>query len=414
MFRFFYKIVSLSVLLLSVSCSKDHTGNSGGSDTHVRDYELNPKVISIQHKETLPEFRNEVFGFTMEQYVFEYTSVGPDLKTPVRLTGVISMTPGVFSHEVKPMDVMFYHEYTNAKHGERQSQNEVDNLMMFLNNLHPSIAICADLYGWTLTEDKPQAYMCTDVTSVESIDCWDAAMQILKEKGYDITGLPLFNVGYSSGALSAMGLQRHVDKYRPDIEFEGTIAGGGPFDIEAIYKDYIETNTTGYICSIPLMLVAYKETYNLPYSYSDMFYEPLAGNIDEWILSKNYTTWDINYMIGIDKKVNEVLKPQACNFDNPSVQALMKKFRENSVCGPGQDWQPNKNTKFYIYHTTEDLYITYKVGVEMADYLESKGCKVERTFIDNGNHVYNGMLYWTALSLYYMTGIVYDFSCFYS
>lgn len=75
-----------------------------------RAYELNP-VLRDGHLEkqvakgaVLDGALDDFLNFWICQYVFEYTSVGPDMKTPVRLTGVISMNKAVFNREVEPKD----------------------------------------------------------------------------------------------------------------------------------------------------------------------------------------------------------------------------------------------------------------------------------------------------------------------
>lgn len=111
------------------------------------------------------------------------------------------------------------------------------------------------------------------------MDAWDAAMKILKEEGYEIDGLPCFNVGYSSGGYSAMAVQRYTDANRPDITWDLTSVGGAPFDINAVYKSNIASETSGYACSFPLIVVAYKETYHLDFEYSEVFAQPLCDSI---------------------------------------------------------------------------------------------------------------------------------------
>jgi hypothetical protein len=266
-----------------------------------------------------------------------------------------------------------------------------------MNKFQNIIAVSADLYGWTLTENKPQAYCCPEITAVETIDAWDAAMAILKEEGYDINGLPTFNVGYSSGGFSAIAVQRYTDENRPDLHWDMTAAGAAPFNINTVYKDNTESEISGYACSFPLVVVAYKETYGLDFEYSEVFQKPLCDNIQKWILSKDYNTWEINGLIAGSKEladkcpVDKILTPEARNLQSKVGQVLTKKFRENSLCGEGQTWQPSKTTQFMILHSKGDKYMDWKVGKEMADYLKSKGCKVSEDFSDYGNHVNYGL-----------------------
>ncbi|MBO4722298.1 MAG: hypothetical protein J5629_05120 [Muribaculaceae bacterium] len=397
---FWVMLMLVASFNIMTSCSDNDEPNNSG-----RNYDLDVKVIETRECHALKSLANDFFNLKFRQIIFEFTSVGPDMKTPVRLTGVISMNPAVFNKEAVPRALMFYHEFTTAKHRERTSQDEIDDVSFYMNKFQNLIAVSCDLYGWTLTEDKPQAYCCPEITAQESIDCWDAAMSILLERGYEIKGLRKFNVGYSSGGFSAIAFQRYVDKNRSDLNIDLTCAGAAPFDICTIYEDYVETDYSGYICALPLMMVAYKETYNMDFSYSDVFKEPLASHIQEWILSKDYGTWDINGLIGTEK-ISDVLTPAACNYKTGIGKKVYDKFRQNSLCGEGQNWQPSTKTKFFIMHSSGDKYMTYKAGVEMADYLKSKGCDVETDFKNSGNHVKYGLLVFTAETIVKMEKIL--------
>lgn len=379
---------------LLVGCSNDD--NTPSSDG--RTYEISQKVINRRECHALKMIANDALNLKFRQIVFEYTSVGPDLKTPVRLTGVISMNPAVYNKDEAPRGLMLYNEFTCAKHGERTSQNEIDDIGLYMNKYQNLIMVSADLYGWTLTEDKPQAYCCPEITSVETIDAWDAAMQILKDEGYAISGLPTFNVGYSSGGFSALAVQRYCDEKRPDIHWDLTSGGAAPFDLHSVYISNITSPTSGYACSFPLVVVAYKETYHMDFEYKDVFVEPLASNIQKWILSKDYGTWDINKLIAggdeakaKDCPVNLILTPDALNPKSVVGKKLAQKLRENSLCGEGQTWQPSTKTKYYIMHSAGDKYMDWHVGEEMANYLKGHGCNVETEFGDWGNHVDYGL-----------------------
>lgn len=384
--------------LFLMSCSND----DNTSPLEGRTYEISQKITNRRDCHALKMIADDALNLKFKQIIFEYTSLGPDLKTPVRLTGVISMNPAVYNKEKTPRGLMLYNEFTCAKHRERTSQDEIDDIGFYMNKYQNLIAVSADLYGWTLTEDKPQAYCCPEITAVETIDAWDAAMRILRDEGYAIDNLPTFNVGYSSGGFSALAVQRYSDelraKGRRDLDWTLTSAGAAPFSIYSVYKSNIESETSGYACSFPLVVVAYKETYHMDFEYKDVFVEPLASNIQKLILSKDYGTWDINKLIAggdeaktKDCPVSMILTPAALDANSALGQKLAKKFRENSLCGEGQTWQPNTKTKYYIMHSSGDKYMDWHVGKEMADYLTAHGCTVETEFGDWGNHVDYGL-----------------------
>ena len=386
--------VILTYGLLTVGCSNEDNSSTNKTTT----YQIDQKVTERRECHALKALAHDLLNLKFRQIIFEYTSLGPDMKTPVRLTGVISMNPAVYNKEVSPRGLMLYNEFTCAKHGERTSQDEIDDIGLYMNKYQNLIAVSADLYGWTLTEDKPQAYCCPEITSVETMDAWEAAMQILKDEGYAIDGLPTFNVGYSSGGFSAIAVQRYCDQNRSDNCWTLTSAGAAPFSIYSVYKSNIASATSGYACSFPLVVVAYKETYNMDFDYSDVFVEPLASNIQKWILSKDYSTWDINKFIagGDEAKTKDcpiemILTPAARDANSAIGQKLGKKFLENSLCGEGQTWQPSIKTKYYIMHSSGDKYMDWNVGKEMADYLTAHGCTVKTEFGDWSNHVNYGL-----------------------
>ena len=370
-------ILICSHVFTACSNNDDNTGSISG-----RTYSLNQKITNRRECHALQMIANDALNLKFRQIVFEYTSVGPDMKTPVRLTGVISMNPAVYNKDEAPRGLMLYNEFTCAKHGERTSQNEIDDIGLYMNKYQNLIMVSADLYGWTLTEDKPQAYCCPEITSVETIDAWDAAMQILKDEGYAISGLPTFNVGYSSGGFSALAVQRYCDEKRPDIHWNLTSGGAAPFNLHSVYISNITSPTSGYACSFPLVVVAYKETYHMDFDYKDVFVEPLASNIQKWILSKAKAK---------DCPVNLILTPDALNPQSTVGKKLAQKLRENSLCGEGQTWQPSTKTKYYIMHSAGDKYMDWHVGEEMANYLKGHGCNVETEFGDWGNHVDYGL-----------------------
>ena len=77
---------------------------------HGRHYELNPVLRQGALFRTTITEKLRILNLSFYQYTFEYNSVGPDMKTPVRLTGVISMNPAVYKRQVAPTHVMLYNE----------------------------------------------------------------------------------------------------------------------------------------------------------------------------------------------------------------------------------------------------------------------------------------------------------------
>ena len=380
----------MTAVLVMTACSNS---DDDVSDVKVnpglptRTYKLDWKITNEDRQRTVMEgVMDNRLKCDFDQIIFEYTSVGPDLKTPVRLTGTINMPRKVFTKELDPRHLLILTQWTHTKSTERFSLEGREEMSLLMTGSQGVIAISSDLYGWTLTNDKAQAYCCPEITAVETLDCWDAAIEILKSKGYKIDGLPISNIGYSSAGMLAMGIQRFIDQHRPDIKITFTGVGSSPYDINEVWQHYVKTNETGYVCSFPLILVAYNETYKMGIDYKEIFKEPLCDHIQDWILDKKYYTSDINNFIGREKKVNEILTPAGCDWTKGVGKVMYDKFKENSLCDPSSTWQPSKTTQFYVMHSTKDSYMDWHVSEKMANFLKDRGCKVITDFEDYGDH----------------------------
>ena len=171
-------VISLSGLCLGFSsCTDEKVGEGEKESVNVnagtpqRTYSLDWEIKNPDRQRTvLADLAGGQFRSECDQIIFEYNSVGPDLKTPVRLTGSISMPRAVFNKEKDPRHLLIVTQWTHASRNERLTLNTQSELEFFLNSYQNTIAISSDLYGWTLTADMPQAYCCPEITAVEKLD----------------------------------------------------------------------------------------------------------------------------------------------------------------------------------------------------------------------------------------------------
>ncbi len=362
--------------------------------TPKRTYNLDWKIIhEQQHYTVMKDLLGGALKNEVDQIVFEYTSVGPDLTTAVRMTGSITMPTYVFNKEEKPENLIILSQWTTAKYNERISQGYVEGFCFLTNPYENNIVISSDYYGWTNTVDKPQAYSCPEISAVEQMDCFDAAMEILQAKGYEISDVPISNFGYSGGGVLAMGVQRFVDEKRPDVNIMLTAAGASNYDINAVWDGYIEKDHTSLISALAMIIVAYNETYHLGVDYKDVFKAPLCDHVEDWILSKQYNTHEINDRIGTNI-ISKFLTPEVLDFSKGAGKVLRDKFNETSLCNSSCTWNPNKKTKFYIMHSNQDSYLPKQASTMMVDYLRNHGCTdVVDDFKDDGDHLDAGVLF---------------------
>lgn len=303
---------------------------------------------------------------------FVYPSVDPFGKS-ITLSGSIIIPENIYKGFCKSEGILLFNHVTAANKNEAPTRGHFALEGLFMANpLYPNyILVESDFYGFGVTERFPQAYLYGQANAKASLDCLEAAKRILDTRGIDYGPL-LFNLGYSSGAFDAMATLKEADMNRPDVHFDKTFAGGGPYDLATVYRDYINTDTVSYLAGVPLLLVSYNESAKLGVKYSDMFKPLLADNIDDWVLSKNYTTREIIDLIGPDKKVSDLLQSSYTNMFSLRALRLMLEFSKNSIA---TGWSPNTDNQIFLLHSQDDEYVTFQAARNLTDYLTLNGFK---------------------------------------
>ena len=328
---------------------------------------------------------------------YTYTSVGPDGHTPITLSGAIIMRHSIWTKENHCNGLILYnHPTTSEKDGCPSRDYDLD-AEAAIGFTHKYIIVAVDNYGFGITEEHPQAYLNPDITAQGAIDGLLAAKRLLFLRGYEYEDR-LLNVGYSQGAHTALAVQRLVDtRYSDRLRILHTYAGGGPYDIMGIYEDMKRTGVTYYPCALPLILSGINETENLGLKPHDMFRGALADHYEEWILSKDYSTTDINQMI-IDSLSPEDIVPgnprdgvRLAAIVNPAImdestllgRKMMNYYKKNSLVGT---WKPNPDTHIYLFHSKADEVVPVLCTQRMADFLKRQGADVQTEYVDGWAH----------------------------
>ena len=227
-------------------------------------------------------------------YNFEYPSTDPYGKE-VMLSGTITIGDEV-TEKNPGRGLVLYSHYTIYRADECPSKGGLD-LQKFVTG-SGLITISPDYYGFGITEDKPQAYCISKANAQAAVDALLAAKQLLPTLGYQWDDNVLFNLGYSQGGQTALGIVRLIDEQYRDLHITYTFAGGGLYDIPMTYQKMIESDGSDLPSSLISVLLAYNEFCHLNIPYSQLFQEPLVSHIDEWFYSKKYNSSWIDYKLG--------------------------------------------------------------------------------------------------------------------
>ena len=348
-------IMAVSTGVIFTSCS-----NSDDADP---DTEVVQTLPAARITETI---RKEEAKATV--YNIEYPSADP-YGQPVTLSGSIIVGDEVEADK-KAEGMVLYNHFTVFQKDQCPSRGDLGIVLKVVGS--KLIAVTSDYYGFGSTGDKNQAYCMSRTNAQASVDALLAARQLLKEKGY-AWGDYLFNLGYSEGAQTAMGVVRLVAENYPDIKITHTVAGAGPYDIGETYRQLISSGETSMPSTVISTLLAYNEFYKLGVNNSEMFLEPTLSNIPVYLLSKQYERGELESKLA-STKIAEWTHPNLLDFNTNLSKKFMEVFEKDNL---SKGWKPRGDERISMVHNRLDACVPYANTTQMAEFFKQAGFKVD-------------------------------------
>ena len=350
----------LSAILAFVGCSKD-------DDTHSRGF--NPDLITEAHITDTTYYADK----SLTAYNFVYPSKDP-YGNDVMLSGTITFGDAV-KDSAYAKGLLLYNHYTVYRADQCPSKGYLSDQKYF--SLLSLITISPDYYGFGATESKNQGYCISQANAQAAVDALLAAKKILAAKGFS-WGDRLFNLGYSQGGQTTMGVIRLVAEKNLDINFTYTFAGAGVYDLPETYRQFISATFAGAPSTVVSVMLAYNQYKNLGIAREAMLTEPVLSLIDEWILSKNYTLEEIDQMIGpltIDQYSTPTMRDTASSLSLSMMEALDL----DNLC---KGWSPRGNEKILLFHSSLDDYVPVVNTHNLYNFLIDKGLPPDNVDLD--------------------------------
>ena len=305
---------------------------------------------------------------SLVNYNFVYPSTDP-FGEPVMLSGTITVNSRTLTDK-KADGIVLYNHYTVFKEDECPSKGYLDipkllNTTLTGNRL---IVVSPDYYGFGATGDKMQAYCIPTANAQASVDALIAVRQLLKDGEFQWDEDELLNIGYSQGGQTTIAVLRLIDEKYPDIHITRTMAGGGPYDMAETYRQFLKSDDAGMPSTIISVLLAYNEYYRLNIPRSSMFVEPTLSHIDDWVLSKQLNTLQIEYKVG-NKGLRSFLAPDLFDLDSDVSKKVMEALESENLC---KGWKLRQGEDVLLVHHKGDAIVPVQNSQNLYDFLQEQ------------------------------------------
>lgn len=206
--------------------------------------------------------------------------------------------------------------------------------------------IMPDYVGYGLSRDKLHPYLHWRSAAQTAVDLLNCMPELLEYYGYSYP-IDVVVTGYSQGGAVALGVTRMLEEVDSIWIVRKLYAGAGPYDPAGTYLYSMERNEMGIPAAIPLIVMGLSDAYELEFKQEDFFVEPLLSNYEEWVLSKEYTVSDINYLMG-STVMTELMTEEALDMDSPLADMLYEVLLWNSNVGY------DLRSPAYFFHSLDD------------------------------------------------------------
>lgn len=303
----------------------------------------------------------------MVAFNFEYPSTDP-FGRRVMLSGAFTIDSEITKKGVANGIALLNH-YTTFRADECPSRGDLTIQKMADGS--GFVTVSADYYGFGSTQDRMQAYCLASSNAQASVDALIWAKKLLEDIGItfrkgreDI----LYNIGYSEGGQTAIGVIKVLAEQHPEIQITCTYAGAGPYDIQATYRHFLDAGQSAYPSTVAYVLLAYNEFYSLGIPREKMFKEPFLSDIDEWLLSMRHTGGEIDHHIG-NVPLSTFIADEMMDPDSEPVTKLMAAFEQENLCG---GWTPAATEKIKLFHHVKDDVVPYVCTENLYAYLKDQ------------------------------------------
>ncbi len=356
----YLQILLFVTTLLASGCSNDRSDDPVSEKTFKREWYQLVKTDTLTNNAMTQEIIGSTpsLGSTIIRNSFLYHSInGFDTLT---LSGAVCWPLGMESCS----EIWLESHYFSTCWDECPSQKAEPG--MLISSKRNAIYIGADYQGLGLSRNLDLPYFNTVLLANQQIECFKAAMTILKDYGPDIPNdYYTYNVGFSLGGAVSMGAARQIEldsELREFIHLKKTFCGGGPYDQIAYFNHFLKD--PGKELDFPIaFLCAIKSIFNSSpsfrekYDYSDCYSEKLMNSsVLQALDSKNHGSGHINNMLREAgcSSLQDILSAGMLDRDSQVHKDVLKETEKLDLT---TGWTPR--TPILVHHSRTDTYVPF-------------------------------------------------------
>lgn len=267
--------------------------------------------------------------------------------------------------------------YTIGSNAEAPSNNfPLEGLLSSMGY----VMVFPDYEGYGVTVNHTHPYLVMEQSAYNVVDMMIAVKHLLAATQYAPVHDDIYLMGYSQGGATIMAAQCCIETLRAPLKIRGVFAGGGPYDIKATYKQFIDNNYCGFPFALPIVLQGMIYGNNLSIDIHTLLQPRIAENYAEWYESKKYTAAQVNAFIGT-KVASEILSEVAMDQTSREIGELYKAMTLNSLTSVG--WKPR--APVYMFHSIDDETVPYVNALKAKQKWQDSNIKVN--FGHYGGHI---------------------------
>lgn len=306
--------------------------------------------------------------------VYEYPSKDGDGK-PVTISGVVLVPSDVANGTVPCDGIILYNRFTADNDAEVPSKGGIGLQIpsaILACPLKPNyIIVSSDYIGYGSSfKGHNMSYFCGDINARNSLDGLVAARKMLTDLELPL-GKYQFNIGNSQGGTVAMYVAKLRDMEYKDIKFDKTFLGGAVLDCEKAYSEFVKMDAIPEWRDVAMFFVSANENYRLGIKYDELFKEPIASLIPEFIKTKDKAVLASEKVGKIDS-LHQVLQPAYMDVKSEKAKVLLDKLAQIKI---SNGWEPDITQNYYITHGRHDNYIPVQCARELLKWMKGKGFK---------------------------------------